>query len=111
MKKIISLLCSSIIFFTPFATHEIAYSQQHITEPPYAKWGRYGLDAVKKKYNVTVVDYLHVSRQNLTPSTTQEKFKFWVRDKNNHEFGVYVTITFETNTEKILSVQFRETSR
>ncbi|HJV46434.1 MAG TPA: DUF3889 domain-containing protein [Bacillota bacterium] len=110
MKWLMKITLVLFMVFSSFIFIEHAYSQQHITEPTYAKWGRFAVDAVNKKYGVKVVDYLHIGRKVLTPTVTQETFKLWVR-RNSHEFGVYVTIKFETSTDKVLSVNFKETTR
>jgi hypothetical protein len=78
--------------------------------PSYAKWGRFAIGQVSQRYKAEIIDYLHVGRRNLSSNTAEEVFKFWVRD-NDREFGVYVSIIFEVDTEKVLTVQFTETQR
>jgi hypothetical protein len=39
-----------------------------------------------------------------------EKFKLWLRE-NKREYGVYVSITFDPATEKVLRMTFTETNR
>jgi hypothetical protein len=80
------------------------------TEPAYAKWGRLAVEKTKAKYpHAQIVDYLHVGRvQN--PKVTTETFKLWLREKNR-EFGVLITIEFETLTEKIRNISIRETAK
>jgi hypothetical protein len=109
MNLFVKLTLGLVILFDPLITTEPAYSQQHIHQPSYTKWGRFAVDAVSKKYHGSVIDYLHVGRRVLSPNTTQETFKLWVKE-NGREFGVYVIITFETITEKILSVEYKETN-
>lgn len=79
-------------------------------EPSYAKWGQLAMREVGKKYNARIIDYLHVGRTQINAQTTKETFKFWLRGENR-EFGVYVTIRFETSTDKVLSVVFQESDR
>ncbi|BAC15398.1 YqzG/YhdC family protein [Oceanobacillus iheyensis] len=79
-------------------------------EPAYAKWGRIAVQEVKAKYpEDKVVDYLHVGRKT-NEQETIETFKLWLEGKTK-EFGVIIDIHFNTNTEKITDIQFKETSR
>lgn len=79
-------------------------------QPEYAKWGRIAMERTAEKYRLPIVDYLHVGRSSPAPGVAEEKFKLWLRG-NGREFGVFVTIRFETATERILNVAFEETSR
>ncbi|GLO68178.1 MULTISPECIES: YqzG/YhdC family protein [Oceanobacillus] len=79
-------------------------------EPAYAKWGRIAVQEVKAKYpEDKVVDYLHVGRKT-DDQETIETFKLWLEGKTK-EFGVVIDIHFDTDTEKITNIQFKETSR
>jgi hypothetical protein len=78
--------------------------------PAYAKWGMLAVKEVKQKYpNAKLIDYLHIGSiaQN---DTTIEKFKLWLKD-DDHEFGVFVTITFTTKTGQFQKIDFEETDR
>lgn len=78
--------------------------------PPYAKWGKIAMEKTHEKYpQAQIIDYLHVGRTT-GPNTTTEKFKLWLKGKDR-EFGVFVDIEFDTKTEKVLKVTFKETSR
>lgn len=78
--------------------------------PDYAKWGRLAMIETKKRYpNAEIVDYLHVGRI-AKPDDTIEKFKLWLI-QGNKEFGVNITIEFETKTEKIKKISFKETAK
>lgn len=79
-------------------------------QPEYAKWGRIAMERTAEKYRLPIVDYLHVGRTSPSPGVAEEKFKLWLRG-NGREFGVFVTIRFETATERILNVAFEETTR
>jgi hypothetical protein len=80
-------------------------------EPPYAKWGSLAMSETKKRYpNAQIIDYLHVGHKEKLPTTREETFKLWLR-QGNHEWGVYVRITFETETDRVISIKFDETSR
>ncbi len=89
-----------IVFHPPYAS----------AQPEYAKWGRIAMQRTTERYHLPIVDYLHVGRRQLSPGMAEEKFKLWLRG-NGREFGVFVTIRFETVSEKILAVEFEETSR
>ena len=76
--------------------------------PRYAKWGLLAVKETKLKYTeAQVVDYLHKGRVEKGNETT-EMFKLWLKGKER-EFGVFVNITFETNTEEVLNISFTET--
>jgi hypothetical protein len=61
----------------------------------------------KKKYpNAKIIDYLHIGRDEKTKSSV-EKFKLWLKGKEK-EFGVLVEIEFDTATEQIIDISFRE---
>ncbi|SOC05462.1 uncharacterized protein DUF3889 [Ureibacillus xyleni] len=79
--------------------------------PAYAKWGRMAMQNVMEKYpNADVIDYLHIGREVGTV-TSVEKFKLWLRAEDNHEFGVFVDITFNNQTEEVVSIHYTETNR
>lgn len=78
--------------------------------PEYAKWGQIAMQRTSERYRLPIVDYLHVGRRQLSPGIAEERFKLWLRG-DNREFGVFVTIRSETASERILAVEFEETSR
>lgn len=79
-------------------------------EPEYAKWGRLAVKETKQKYpDANIIDYLHIGSET-KDDTTIEKFKLWLKD-DQHEFGVFVNITFTTQTDKIINIEFQETDR
>ncbi|WP_245747469.1 YqzG/YhdC family protein [Anaerobacillus alkalidiazotrophicus] len=79
--------------------------------PPYAKWGSIAIKETIKKYpNASVIDYLHIGRENKTNQISIEKFKLWLRE-NNREFGVFVDVEFDPQTNQFRSISFRETDR
>ena len=72
--------------------------------------GRLAVREVQSKYpDATVIDYLHEGSESRGDATI-EKFKLWLKDSDK-EFGVFVHITYTTETEEIVNVEFRETSR
>ena len=78
--------------------------------PAYAKWSKIAIKETQLKYpNADIIDYLHEGSE-LNDDSTIEKFKLWLRDSNN-EFGVFVTIKYMTETEEIVNIEFRETSK
>lgn len=80
--------------------------------PSYAKWGRFAMKETKAIYpHADIIDYLHIGRVT-NPKTTTENFKLWLRDvETKKEFGVLITIQFDTNTEQLSSIHFQETTR
>ena len=56
-----------------------------------------------------IIDYLHEGSETKGDSTI-EKFKLWLKD-GDHEFGVFVRIEYITATEKVIAINFQETSR
>ncbi|WDL99532.1 YqzG/YhdC family protein [Alicyclobacillus sp. ALC3] len=99
---------STTVFAAPVKSIQSPYIKP---EPDYAKWGKFAVSETQKRYpRASVVDYLHVGRQAVSPSTTREVFKLWLKD-DKHEFGVYVRITFNTKTEQISKTSFQETNR
>jgi hypothetical protein len=95
-------------FAVPVANAQNPYVKP---EPNYARWGKLAVSETQKRFpRASVIDYLHVGRQVISPSTTQEMFKFWLKD-DKHEFGVYVRILFNTKTEQILHISFQEAMR
>ncbi|WP_144554394.1 YqzG/YhdC family protein [Bacillus sp. X1(2014)] len=113
MKKLlvslfISILCFSGSISPLTATSRVSAQQKPI--PPYAKWGTLALKETHKKYpRAKIIDYLHIGRTSGSQTST-EKFKLWLKD-NNKEFGVFVNIEFNKETEKVVKITFQETSR
>lgn len=78
--------------------------------PAYAKWGTLAINETKSKYpNASIIDYLHQGRETNERSTI-EKFKLWLKD-GDHEFGVFVTIEYTTDTEEVVNIKLQETSQ
>ncbi|HEO8419173.1 DUF3889 domain-containing protein [Niallia sp. FSL W8-0635] len=76
--------------------------------PSYVKWGRIAMTKAQEKYpNSEVTDYLHVGKED-KKGTSVEKFKLIVK-KDQKEIGVFVNLTFDTRTERLLSVDMEET--
>ncbi|AJS59043.1 DUF3889 domain-containing protein [Paenibacillus sp. IHBB 10380] len=79
-------------------------------DPAYAKWGNLAVHEAHKKYEASVVDYLHLGRTTISTNTATEKFKLILK-KEDKEFGVFVTITFNPLNDKFQSIQFSETEQ
>ncbi|RDY69121.1 DUF3889 domain-containing protein [Halobacillus trueperi] len=78
--------------------------------PPYAKWGEIAMKKTKEKYpQADIIDYLHIGREKGTEYSI-EKFKLWLK-KDSKEFGVFIDIKFNNETEKIIDIKYRETTR
>jgi len=111
MKFILSvLLLFGLFLFVeyPLETNVVALAQQQA--PPYAKWGQVAMKKTKEKYpQANIIDYLHIGREK-GPKYSTEKFKLWLKT-DSKEFGVFVDITFENETEQIKDIKFRETTR
>jgi hypothetical protein len=114
-QKIVSMLLISFLFIfldIHFENHVfgrvVEIDQKPV--PPYAKWGQLAMKETKSKYpKANIVDYLHVGRIE-NPTVTTETFKLWLKE-GNREFGVFVTFEFDTATEKVRNITFRETNR
>lgn len=109
LKKCLATLSLALILLSVQTNPDCAYAQQHQQEPSYAKWGRLAMEQVAKRYHVEILDYDHIGRQTISPKITQETFKLWVRDQTNQEYGVFVYIQFDTQSEKLRSIRFKET--
>jgi len=112
MKKLMFCLLVIIgmvsVDVTPLKVTETANAQKPI--PPYAKWGTLAMENTKDRYpNAKIIDYLHIGRITGTDFST-EKFKLWLKD-NHREFGVFVDIQFNNQTEKVMKVTYKETDR
>ena len=112
MRKAFIALGTVLIFITfnsaltQFST--IAQAQQEI--PSHAKWGKLAMKETKAKYpNANIIDYLYVGSESKGDSTIQ-KFKLWLKDEDK-EYGVVVTIEYTTKTEKVVDIEFEETTR
>ncbi|WP_144509800.1 DUF3889 domain-containing protein [Bacillus sp. FJAT-22090] len=108
MKKTfisLGLLFIVSIIYPLSSTHNFA----QLEEPSYAKWGKIAIKETQLKYpNAKIIDYLHEESESKEGSTV-EKFKLWLKD-SNHEFGVLVRITYTTDTEKMVNIEFHETT-
>lgn len=107
-KKIIVQLLVITALLMPLHTRPIVTAQQET--PAYAKWGVLAMKETQKRYpDAKIIDYLHQGSET-KDTVTVEKFKLWLK-KGDKEFGVFVSIVFITNTEKLIVIEFQETDR
>ncbi|TMU87486.1 DUF3889 domain-containing protein [Bacillus sp. BHET2] len=112
MKRIIPIILAlammPVLNTAFFEGLTIVHAQQEI--PSYAKWGSLAVRKTKDKYpDAAIIDYLHIGKENGSKIST-EKFKLWLK-QGGKEFGVLVDIQFETNSEKLIEIRFKETDR
>lgn len=109
IRLVSTVLC--LMFLTNLTIDDgtqVLHAQQEI--PSYAKWGSLAVRKTKERYpDAAIVDYLHIGKEYGTKIST-EKFKLWLR-QDGKEFGVFIDIQFETDSEKLLDIKFRETNR
>jgi len=107
-KTFLALGIFTIVNAAPTLAPAIAHAQPE--NPAYAKWGQLAMQETQSKYpHATIIDYLHEGRE-LKADSAIEKFKLWLKE-DGHEFGVFVRIEFATNTEKVITITFQETSK
>ncbi|MBD1381092.1 DUF3889 domain-containing protein [Metabacillus arenae] len=110
MKRFVNGLLISIMALTTFFQMTLQVNAE-ITAPvpEYAKWGKLAVNKTKDKYpNAQVIDYLHIGKEE-NNRISKEKFKLIVR-QNSKEFGVFVTIEFNEDTEEVRNISFQETT-
>jgi hypothetical protein len=77
-----------------------------------SKWGTIAVKETQKRYDdAEVIDYKHIGRINLTPNSSEEKFKLWLRNREGKEFHVYVFIVFDPMTNVLKTIKFLESNR
>jgi hypothetical protein len=97
----------SMLSFSPETTPVVNAEKE---TPSHARWGKLAMEKTKERYpNSQIYDYLHVGREKRLNSSV-ETFKLWVKEKDR-KFEVFVHIEFDTNTEKVLNVNFKEVSK
>ena len=107
-KTLLALGLFTFVNLTPIPIQLLTHAQPE--NPAYAKWGKLAVQETKAKYpHANIIDYLHEGSETKGDSTI-EKFKLWLKD-DDHEFGVFVRIEYTTATEKVIAINFQETSR
>lgn len=112
MRKIFIVIGTAIFLITcnSALTHFSTDAQSQQETPAYAKWGRLAMTETLSKYpNAKIIDYLYQGSETSGDSTI-EKFKLWLKE-GDKEFGVFVRIEYTTQTEKVVNIEFEETSR
>ncbi|WP_445683137.1 DUF3889 domain-containing protein [Solibacillus sp. FSL H8-0538] len=110
-KLFITILLATSIYTIPMIYVNLvnASTIQVKPNPSYAKWGILAIEKAAKKYpNAQVTDYLHIGRKVGNQSTT-EKFKLILKE-GKKEFGLFVTIEFDSKTEEVIQLNFEETT-
>ncbi len=76
--------------------------------PSYAKWGRLAMQETAKAYEgASIVDYKYEGRSESGQGLAEEKFRLWLK-QDGREFGVRVTITVDTATDRSRGVRLDE---
>lgn len=104
------ILCFTVVFTLPIPYKAAdLYENQQI--PSYAKWGLLAMQKTKERYpKANIVDYLHIGREMKASGVAVERFKLWLRE-NGREYGVFIDIEFDVQTEEVLHITFKETDR
>lgn len=80
-----------------------------LEEPSYAQWGKLAIKETKAKYpHANIIDYSHEGNE-IKGHLSIEKFKLWLKE-DGHEFGVHIRIEYVTETKKLTSITFQETT-
>lgn len=105
-----ALIALIFVAFNSAPTQFSIFAHAQPETPSYAKWGTLAMKETQSKYpNANIIDYLHEGSESKGDSTI-EKFKLWLRE-GDKEFGVFVRIEYTTETEKVVNIEFEETSR
>lgn len=79
-----------------------------LAEPSYAKWGRLAVEKAKERYpEAEIADYLYVGRRT-RDQIVSETFKLWIKEADR-EFGVFIIIELDAESETVNRVEFIET--
>ncbi|OMF36831.1 hypothetical protein BK133_08695 [Paenibacillus sp. FSL H8-0548] len=77
-------------------------------EPSYGKWGKLAIEETSRVYhNASIIDYKHEGRKVLKEGQAVETFVLWLR-KDTKEFGVRVSITFQTSSDQLVHLEMNE---
>ncbi|MFN7251650.1 MAG: DUF3889 domain-containing protein [Anaerobacillus sp.] len=107
MKRI-SLLIFVLLLTIGFSNKQTLAENE---TPAYAKWGNIAVTQTIKRYpEAKVIDYLHIGREEKGAGVAVEKFKLWLR-QGEKEFGVFVNVEFEIDTNQFKAISFKETDR
>lgn len=105
-KSVLSIVSITLLSFL-FAMTTSAAPSGDKGLPSYVKWGQIAVTKTKEKYpNSEIVDYKHIGKDE-EKNTSTEKFKLIVKEKDK-EVGVLVNLTFDTRTERLLNIDWKE---
>jgi hypothetical protein len=105
-----ALIALIFVTFNSAPTQFSTFAHAQPETPSYAKWGMLAMKETQSKYpNSNIIDYLHEGSESKGDATI-EKFKLWLKE-GDKEFGVFVRIEYTTETEKVVNIEFEETSR
>ncbi|MBB3126063.1 hypothetical protein FHS19_000717 [Paenibacillus rhizosphaerae] len=108
MKWMSAVFVKSIAMSLVLSLSLIIAEPDPSVDPPYAKWGLIAVKEAQKKYNSEITDYLHVGRINLSPTEAEETFKLLL-SRQGMPAAVLATVRFNTVTERLISIKFRDT--
>lgn len=112
MQKFMLILLMPLLIAGNLAMMEATPTSPAIDKeiPPYAKWGRMAVEETKKKYSeAKIVDYMYQG-SHTSDDVTVQTFKLWLNEQDK-EFGVYVKIEHDRETDKVEKITFEETDR
>ncbi|MFD2042966.1 DUF3889 domain-containing protein [Ornithinibacillus salinisoli] len=94
--------------FSTIDTNNIIITEKEV--PPYTKWGKIAMKKTKVKYpQAEIIDFLHLGREKGTEYSV-EKFKLWLKE-DNREFGIFIDIKFNNETEQIVDIEYKESTQ
>jgi hypothetical protein len=117
MEKICLSIAIAIVLILASNTSTFVQAQEYVPTqiedgvPSYAKWGQLAVKETKSRYpNAKVIDYLHIGKETKSETTTLEKFKLWLKE-DKREFGVFIDIEYNTETDELINISFEETDK
>ncbi|MFC5471114.1 DUF3889 domain-containing protein [Cohnella suwonensis] len=76
----------------------------------YIVWVPHARKAVGEAYpDAAAVDFQYVGCEARSPTITACKYKYWMKDAQGREFGVYVTVEGDNKSGRALSVRTEKT--
>ena len=110
MLKKVCVALGLVILTAAVALNVTTYTYAQDQVPSYAKWGKMAVKETILKYpSASIIDYLHVGSE-IKDDSTIEHFKLWLKDESK-EFGVFVNIEYATESGKLITIEFKETTK
>lgn len=112
MKRITCLLLITLqVFF--FLQYAEAKGNQTINRnncsDSYIKWVDVAKEQASSKYpSASFIDFLYVGCKSESSTTKYHIYKYWMKD-DSHQFGVYVSILVDTESNKVINSSTEET--